>query len=143
MILGDDNLDTVCIIRAGYRVLENTDGTDNFAFLDDAHLAAVFDLARTEVARITNNLLSLDGLLTAPDADELAIGVKNNFIYGLVEHVGAAVDGAQTREGLWQLAETVEGVDVGGLAVARHGGGVENDALVRGPRNLLLVATIG
>ena len=49
-----------------------------------------------------------------------------------VEHVCAAVNGAQAREALREFAEPVQGVDVGRFAVARHAVGVEADALDRG-----------
>ena len=97
-------------------------------------------LSSTEVARVTDNLLRLDSLVTAANTDELAIGIGDDLIDGLVEHVGTAVDGAETGEGLWELAETVQGVDVRRLAVASHGRCVEDNAIVRWPCGLCLVA---
>ena len=95
-------------------------------------------LAR-EIARIGEDLLRLGRELHAlaffapllhrrPDAADFAPFVQH-LVDVRVEHVRAAVDGAQAGEALRQLAEAVQGVDVRGFAVAGHAVGVEADAL--------------
>lgn len=107
LVLRNDNLGRVGIVCARDRVLEDADSPDDLALLEHA-LLALECLARAEVARVADDLLRLDGLVAAPDADELAALVGHNLVNRLVEHVGAAVDGAETRERLRELAETVE-----------------------------------
>ena len=140
LVLGDDDLSTVRVFGARDGVLQEADRPDNLALLNHTDLAALRGLARTEVARVADDLLRLHGLGAASDADEFALCIRDNLVDAFVEHVGAAVDGTQTREGLRQLAEAVQGVDVRRLAVACHGSGVENNALVRRPSRLGLVA---
>lgn len=120
-------------------MLENADRAYDLAFLNDTDLALGL-LAGAEVARVTNDLLRLDGLVTAANADELAVRVRNNLVNGLVEHVGTAIDGAQAGERLWELAETVEGVDVRRLAVPGHRRRVQDDTLICGASGLRLVS---
>lgn len=79
---------------------------------------------------VTHHLLGFDGLIAAAHADKLASRrVSDDLVDLLVEHVGAAVDGAQTSKGLREFTETVEWVDVGGFAVASHRSSVENDTV--------------
>ena len=120
LVLGDDDLRRVRVVRAGDRVLEEADRANNLALFDDADLAALLSLACTEVTGVTNNLLGLDSLVAGANADELAVSVGDDLVNGLVKHVGTAVNGTQTSEGLGKLAETIEGVDVWGLAIASH-----------------------
>lgn len=51
LVLGNDNLHTVCIIGSRDRVLEETDRTDDFVALEHADLAAIL---REEVGRIAD-----------------------------------------------------------------------------------------
>ena len=109
-------------------MLEDADGADHLASL------ANFILARdtgAEVAGITNDHVGLDRLFTAAHTHKLAcLRIDNDLVDGFVEHVGTAVDGRKTSKGLRKLSKTVERVDVGRLAVTRHGRGVEYDAVV-------------
>ena len=111
LILRDDDLSTVGIIGTRDRVLEDTDSADDLALLDDT-LLALCRLAGAEVARVADNLLGLDSLITAADTDEIAVLVGDDLINSLVEHVGATIDGAETGERLGKLAKTIERVDV-------------------------------
>lgn len=77
----------------------------------------------------TYHLLGLDGLITTSHADKLAIRIGDDLVDLLVEHVGSTVDGAQTSKGLGQLAETVQRVDVRGLAVSGHRLSVQDDTV--------------
>lgn len=140
MVLGDDDLSAVRVVGTRDGVLQDADRAYDLTLLDDPHLTALRRLARAEVAGVADDLLRLDGLVAAAHADELAVRVRDDLVDRLVQHVGAAVDGAETGEGLGQLAETVERVDVRRLAVAGHGRCVQNDTLVRRPCWLVLVA---
>lgn len=120
-------------------MLENADRAHDLAFLDNTDLAFGL-LAGAEVARVTNDLLRLDSLVTAANTDELAVRIRNNLVNGLVEHVSTAVDGTQAGERLWELAETVEGVDVRRLAVPGHRRRVQDDTLICGASGLRLVS---
>jgi hypothetical protein len=92
--------------------------------------------------RVTYHLLSLDCLVAAAHAGYLARGrISDNLVNLLIKHVGAAVDSTQTGKGLRELAETVERIDVGGFAVTRHRGSVENDAVDGGASGFGDVAT--
>lgn len=136
LVLRDDDLAGVRVIGARNGVLEQADGPNDLALLDDTHLSTLNLLASAEVAGITNDLLGLDGLTSAADPNELAIRVSDNLVNGLVEHVSSTIDGRKTSERLGQFAETVERVDVGGFAISGHGRGVEDDAVVGGTRGL-------
>lgn len=79
-------------------MFENANGADDLALFDDAHLAAVGGLARTEVARVADELCGLDDLVPALHADKLAISIRDDLVDGLVQHVRSTVDGTQTGE---------------------------------------------
>src|SRR4051794_32215086 len=93
---------------------------------------------RREVARVSEDHLrlrlklhlGLDAGHGRLDADGLLALIQDIVNMG-VEHVCAAVDGAQTREALGQLAESVERVDVWRFPVARDTVTVEPDPLER------------
>jgi hypothetical protein len=143
LVLGDDDLRRIRVVGTRYGVLEDTDRPDHLAGFYHPHLSSSLLelLARSKVAGITNDLLRAHRLSRRGDAGELAgLGVDVDRLDLLVEHVGASVDGREAGERLGQLAETVERVDVGRLAVPRHGLGVEDDSVDRGPGGLGLVA---
>lgn len=121
-------------------MLKDADGSNDLALLHDANFAILGLLAGAKVAGVTDDLFCLDGLVAAPHADEFAILVRDDFVDGLVEHVGTAVDGAQTGKGLRKLAEPVERIDIRGLAVAGHGGRIQDDAIVCWPGGFVDVA---
>ena len=123
LVLRDDDLSTIGIFGTGNGVLEDTDSTDDLAFLSDANLAFRL-LASAEVAGVTDDLLGLYGLITTPHANELAISIGDDLVDSLVEHVCSSVDSTQTSERLRELSKAVQGVDVRRLAVTRHRGGV-------------------
>jgi hypothetical protein len=106
LVLGDDNLATVRVIRSWDGVLQEADGSDNFTFLNNADLSTVCSFG-AEVAGVADHLLGLDGLAIAGDSNEFAIGIGNNSVDFLVEHVCTTVDGAQTGKGLRKLAKTI------------------------------------
>lgn len=54
------------------------------------------------------------------NTSNLVVTIVQNLIDVGVQHVGTAVDSGQTSKALWELTQTVQGVDVGGLAVASH-----------------------
>lgn len=122
LVLRNDELHRVRVVRVGDGVLEDADGTHHLACL--AYLVLASDTV-AEVARIADHNIGFDGLITAADADKLAgLLVDYDLIDGLVEHIGAAVDGRETRKRLGKLTKTVERVDVGRFSVACHGRGV-------------------
>lgn len=105
---------------------QDADGADDVA--DNLGLA-------DEVRGVTKDHLGLGlelHLLNAShgslDTNGLGALVQDLVDVG-VEHVGAAIDSRQAGEALGELAETVERVDVGGLAVSGDRVAVEADAL--------------
>lgn len=141
LVLGNDDLNTVRVLGTRDGVLEDANSTDNLAFFDNTDLALGL-LAGTKVAWVTDNLLGLHSLVTAPDTDELAISVSDNLVNGLIEHVGSSVDGTQTSERLGEFAKTVQGVDVWRLAITRHRRRVQDNTLVCWACGLVLVAAL-
>jgi hypothetical protein len=128
LILWENDLDTVGIIRTRNRVLENADGADNFAFLNDADFTAL--LVVNKVARIANDLFGLDSFGSAAHANNFAIRIGDNLMNRFVKHVGAAINGGEARKGLRQLAKAIKGIDVWRFAVTCHGRSIKYDALV-------------
>ena len=96
--------------------------------MEDFSLADLFDVV-VRVRGITVDLLALGHLAAGLDPDHLAVVAHHDLVHLLVEHVGAAVDGAEPGEALGQLAQAVERVEVGALAVARQGVAVQLDLL--------------
>ena|SRR5258708_17663747 len=91
LILGDDNLTAVGVIRSGNRVFQEADCPHNLSFLEDSDFAI---LTLLEIAWVTNNLFGLDGFATAGDTNEFTVRIGHNFINGFIEHVGTTVNGA-------------------------------------------------
>ena len=110
-------------------MLEDANSANDLALLKYP-LLALGCLAGTEVARVADDLLSLDGLVATANSNKLAVGVGDNLVDSLVQHVGTTVDSRETCERLGKLSQAVEGVNVWRLAVPRHGRGVEDDTLV-------------
>lgn len=124
--LGNDELGGVAVVGTSQGVRQDADGADDVA--DNLGLA-------DEVRGVTKDHLGLGlelHLLNAShgslDTDGLGALVQDLVDVG-VEHVGAAIDSRQAGEALGELAETVERVDVGGLAVPGDRVAVEADAL--------------
>ena len=92
LVLRDNDLGTVRVLGARDLVLEDTDGADDLAGLNDANLALVL-LASTKVAGVADDLLGLDGFVAAADSDELALAVGDDLVDGLVQHICTTVDG--------------------------------------------------
>ena len=130
LILRDDNLARVGVLRARNRVLEQANRSNDLPFLDDAHLTTFEFLASTKVARVTNDLLGLHRLVAATNADELSISISDDLMNGLVEHVSPTIDGRETGKRLGKFTKAIERVDVRRFAISRHGGGVKDDAIV-------------
>jgi hypothetical protein len=133
LVLRNDDLHAVSVVGTRNGMLEETYSSDDSALLDDADLATLRGRRSAKVARIANDLLSLDGLSATSHPYKLAIRICDDLIDGFVEHVRAAVDGAQASKGLRKLAEAVERIDVRRLAVASHRGSVEDDAFISRP----------
>ena len=126
LVLRNDDLSGIRVIRSGNRMLEDTDRPDDLLLFDNPNLAVLaLVTSRAKVARITNDHLGLDRLALARHANEFTVLVRHDLLDRLGEHVGAAVYSGQSCEGLRELAEPVHGVDVGRLAVSSHGRGVE------------------
>ena len=130
LVLGDDNLTTIRVIRSRDGVVEETNSADDLALFNDADLSAISYLTSAEVGGIADDLLGRNGFLSRTDADKIAITVSDDLVNWFVEHVGTTIDGGETGEGLRKLPETIERVNVGGFAVASHGRGVHNDTVV-------------
>lgn len=128
--LWDDQLARVAVISASDWMVEDTDGLED--------MSNNLDLSR-EVRWVTKDLLGLGAeshtltLLTSLlhgglDADSLGT-IVGNFIQAGVQHIGSTIDGRETSEALWELAETVKWVDVWRFSVAGDGVTVEADTL--------------
>ena len=133
LVLGDNNLTAVRVVRSGDGMVEETNRPDSPALFDDTDLSTIGFLAGTKVGRIANDLLSLDCFSPRADADKLAVIIGDNLVDRFFEHVGTAVDGGQTSEGLREFPKSIERVDVGRLAITSHGGGIHDDTVVGGP----------
>ena len=96
LILRNDYLDTVCVVRTRNRVLEDANCADDLAVLYDAELTAL--AAGAEVTRVTNDLFGLDSFGSAAYTDKATITVGNDLINWFIEHVSAAINGGETRE---------------------------------------------
>jgi hypothetical protein len=130
LVLGDDELETVAVVGARDRMLEDTDSANDLALLEDLGLLLLC-LGIDKVTRVTDDHIGASDLVPAPDARELALVIVHDLVDGLVEHVRPSIDGRETGETLGELSEAVEGVDVGRLAVASDRRAVEDDAFVR------------
>lgn len=122
-------------------MLEDTNRSNDLFLLDNTHFTVLpILIPGAKVTRITDHHLGLYRLPLARHTDKLAVFIRDNLFDRLCEHVGAAVDGGESRKGLRELAESVHGVDVGGLAVSCHGRGVEQDSVVSFSGGLSLVS---
>ena len=97
LVLRDNDLATVRVFRSGDGVVEETDRSNDLAFLKDSKLALGF-LAGAKVGRVADDLLGPDNFLSRTDANKLAVFISNDLVYGFIEHVGAAVNGRKTGE---------------------------------------------
>ena len=124
-------------------MVEETDRPNDFTLLEDPDLSTLGFLASVEVGGVADDLLSPDGFSSRTDINKLAILIfsGDNFVDGFVEHVGTTVDGRETCEGLGEFSKSIEGVNVGRLAVTSHGGGIHNDTVVGGSGGFSNVAT--
>lgn len=130
LALWDDELQRVAVVRAGDGMIQDADGLEQVA--GDGDLFG-------KVAWVGNDLLTLCrkghalAAVVGPvlhrrlDAGD-ALAVVEELVHVGIEHVRAAVDGREAREALRQLAQAVERVDVGRLAIAGHGVDIEADA---------------
>ncbi len=107
LVLRDDDLNTIAIVCAWDRVFQETDHTYKLASFDGSDLCCFRIWASDEVTGISDDLLSFDRLITASNANKLPIGIGDNFVDLLIEHVSSAIDGTETSEGLWEFAKTI------------------------------------
>ena len=101
-------------------MFEETDCPDNLPIFYDSQFSAIRSLAGAEVTGITNDLLRLDGLVPAPNTNEVAVTVCDNFVDLFIKHIGAAVNGRETGEGLGEFSKTIEWIDIWRFAVTSH-----------------------
>jgi hypothetical protein len=90
---------------------QNADGTHD--------LAGLLDLVG-EIAGVADYKLALGSLALRRDTAGLTCLVVDDLLNGLVQHVGASVDGSQTSEGLRELAKAIQGIDVGRRGVTSN-----------------------
>lgn len=102
LILRNDNLHTIAIIRIRNRMFQEADRSDDLRFFQHSFLLAI--LVIQEVGRVTDAHLRLYSLALRLDADKFAFFVVYDLFDGFVEHVCAAVDCGETSEALWKLA---------------------------------------
>lgn len=93
LVLWDDDLAGVAIVRTRDGVLQDADRANNLALFDNPDLTTLSLLASAKIARVADHLFSLDGFPTTLYTNEFAISISDNLIDGLVKHVCSAVDG--------------------------------------------------
>jgi len=130
LVLRNNELHTVRVIRVGDRVLENDNRPDDVVLDEDLVLLGLVLLVH-EVARVPNHRLGPDRLPARGHPGKLSALVVDDLVDLLVEHVGPAVDSREAGEALGQLAEAVERVDVRRFAVPRHRRRVQHNTFVR------------
>ena len=109
---------------------------------DAAHdLTNLADLVG-RVGGVAVDLLAFGDLASGAHTDDLSRVVNDDLVDGLVEHVGASVDGAQAGETLGQLAQAVKRVEVRRLSVPGQRVAVELDLLERRAAGNLEVGVI-
>ena len=113
LVLGNDELNGIAIVRVGNRMLEDTNRSHDFSLHENFILSRPSSTWLDEITRITNDLLRLDRLSTARDSYEFPLVVVDDFVDRFREHVRSSVDGGESSESLRELTETVERVDVG------------------------------
>lgn len=112
MLLRKDDLDRLNVVGVGDRVVQNADSTDNLA-------NCLCFLKISNVGGVANNEGSLGDTVTGLDTDDFAAFEEDLVNWG-VEHVGTAVDSAETREGFGETTETVHWVEERRKAVLAH-----------------------
>jgi len=117
LLLGNNNLHGGNIIGVGDWVVEDADGSDRLA-------SGSGFLLVSHVRGIANHEGRLRHLVARLDTNDFAV-LDHDLVDGCVEHVGTAVDCAQTGEGFGQATETVHGVQEGGSTVFAHGVGIQ------------------
>lgn len=135
LLLGQDDLHGAGVVRVGDHVIQDADRAD-----DTAHHLGLAEALH--VGRVANDHGGGGLLAVADDAGNLAV-LDDHLLDGRVEHVGAAVDGAQTGEGLGETANTVHGVEEGRVTVLAEGGSVELHLLHGLHGGLSAVAVVG
>ena len=86
-------------------MVHDANGADDLAI----HLSL---LQARDVGRVADDERGASRLLTTSHSYG-ASRLEKNLVYIGVEHVGAAMDGAKTTEGLWQTAKAVNRVEEG------------------------------
>ena len=132
LLLGENDLAGVDVFGVGDGVLHDTDTTDD--------LASLLDLVG-EIRGITSDELGLGDLTLGLNTSELTILI-DDLLDGLVQHVGSTIDGGKTSEGLGELGQTVERVDVRGFSVAHERLSVQLDTTDGGEGQLVEVGII-
>ena len=120
LFLRKDDLGGQGVLRVGDRVIHQADATD--------HLSGLLHQAG-DVRRIAKHLFTFGSLAAALDADDFAVVSVNEFVHGLIQHVGSSIDSGQASKALGKLSQSVEGIKVRALAVTGERVGVELDTL--------------
>mmetsp|Transcript_31846 Transcript_31846/g.101320 ORF Transcript_31846/g.101320 Transcript_31846/m.101320 type:complete len:483 (-) Transcript_31846:66-1514(-) len=153
LIAEEGNVDVVVAARLahGHDDLAAVAGDAADGVVQDAdgarHAARGPHLLGGEVARVAHDAeprlggahLVLELRLDAPGH---AVRVGHDLLHVAVEHEGAAVDGAEPREGLGQAAEAPHGVEVGAAAVLLDGARVQLQRAHRLDGGALQVAVV-
>lgn len=90
-------------------MVQKADGSDNLALGNKTVLGRVAGVANHDGGR--------GGVVTRFNSSHLSVCVESNFVDLSVEHVGAAMDGAQSRKGLWQATQTIDWVQEATITV--------------------------
>lgn len=110
LLLGNDNLTRECIVSIWNWMIQEADTADYLSNFD--HLIKY-------VGGITIELLAVGHLVAGAHSHHLAI-LEHDLIDRLVQHVGATIDSTQPGETLRQLAQSVQWVQIGTLAIANQ-----------------------
>jgi hypothetical protein len=115
-------------------VVQDTDSTNNLA--DHLGLAQTLD-----VGGVTDDKGCFGLLAAAADANNLA-RLEQDLVNVRVEHVGAAVDSAQSAERLWQTTKTIDWVEERRVTVLAKRVHVKSHLANRVNRGLLEIRVI-
>ena len=98
-LLGRQNdLDTLSIVRVWNRMVHQANGADDLA---DWLYVLALTVGVNGVARVADDQWSLGGLISTSNAGDLTV-LHQYLVYLGIQHVSSAVNGAESRESLWE-----------------------------------------
>ena len=119
LLRGQNDLYTWRVLSVRNGVVEQANGSNNLA----SRLQLVTVL--WQVAGIANHQGSCGGVVSAFDACNFALVIVGDFIYFGIEHIGAAMNGAEPGKRLREATKSVNGVQEWTITVSANGFHVE------------------